>query len=380
MTLTDGMTIPVLPLAGEKMTYGEVLAHSGDFRCGIHLGDSTVDGLTVTFRAGLEKDGVVSPYGKAVSFDLTHYGAVAILVDPNGVVMGEYYKITDALGEAWDGDTVKLLTDATEVVAVPAGLEVTIDLNGKTLNGSIRAPNAYLTVKNGKIDNENASVSALEINAGTLNLVDVNIDSARHALRIDGAVVATINGGTYKSGIGEGTGSYHALNVSGTADVTVKGGTFVGPKGTSADSGAAVCVQSGSKVTIDGGDFSGGKNNTLVASGSLTVTGGTYDQDPAKYLPAGYATYMEGAGFGVMKCIKLDIKVIDNMPVIGYAESDVNGGTLILKATSTLDGTVTWTTITWAKDETLSDSDTVKDWVKPAEAEVYKFFTGGVAK
>ena len=63
--------------------------------------------------------------------------------------------------------------------------------------------------------------------------------------------------------------------------------------------------------------------------------------------------------------------------VIGYAEDDVkNGGTLILKATSTLDGTVTWKTITWDKDETLSDSDTVKDWVEPAEG--YKFFTGGV--
>ena len=379
MTLTDGMTIPVLALANKTLTYGEVLAHSGDFRCGIHLGDSTVDGLTVTFRAGLEKDGVVSPYGKAVSFDLTYYGAVAVLVDPNGDDIDVYYEITDALAEALNGDTVKLLTDATEMVTVPAGLEVTIDLDGKTLSGSILAPNANLTVKNGTIVNENADVSAIEINAGTLALANVEIESARHALRIDGNVVATIDGGTYKSGIGEGTGSYHALNVSGAADVTVKGGTFVGPKGTSADSGAAVCVQSGSKVTIDGGDFSGGKNNTLVASGSLTVTGGTYDQDPAKYLPAGYATYMEGAGFGVMKCIMLDIKVVDNMPFLGYAESDmVAGGTLILKATSTLDGTVTWTTITSTKDDALSTADGAKDWVKPAEG--YKFFTGGVAK
>ena len=77
-----------------------------------------------------------------------------------------------------------------------------------------------------------------------------------------------------------------------------------------------------------------------------------------------------------MKCIMLDIKVVDSKPVIGYAESDmVSGGKLILKATSTLDGTVTWTTITY---DAFSDSDTLKDWVKPAEG--YKFFTGGVAK
>ena len=378
ITLTDGMTIPVLPLAGEEMTYGEVLAYSGDFRCGIHLGESTVDGLTVTFRAGLEKDGVVSPYGKAVSFDLTYYGAVAVLVDPNGVVIDEYYEITDALAEALNGDTVKLLTDATEMVTVPEELEVTIDLDGKTLSGSILAPNANLTVKNGTIVNEDASVSAIEINAGELALVNVNIDSARHALRIDGTVVATINGGTYKSGIGEGTGSYHALNVSGAAEVTINGGTFIGPNGTTANSGAAVCVQSGSKVTIEGGDFSGGKNVTLQSAGTLTVKGGTYNQDPSDYLPAGYATYAAGTGFGVMKRIALDIKVIDNKPVIGYAEGDVNGGTLILKATSALDGTVTWTTITWTKDDTLSTADGVKDWVKPAEG--YRFFTGGVAK
>jgi hypothetical protein len=375
MTLTNGMTIAVLPLAGEAMKYGEVLADSGDFRCGIHLGDSTVDGLTVTFRAGLEKDGIVSPYGDALSFDLTYYGAVAVLVDPNGDMYGPFYTIAEALHEAWDGDTVKLLTDATEVVAVPEGLEVTIDLNGKTLSGSIRAPNAKLAVKNGTIVNENASVSAIEIKAGTLNLVDVNIDSARHALRIDGAVVATINGGTYKSCIGEGTGSYHALNVSGAAEVTVKGGTFVGPKGTSADSGAAVCVQSGSKVTIEGGSFSGGKNNTLASAGSLAVMGGTFDQDPTPYLPAGYESFAKNAAFGVMQRVALDIKVVDGQAYVGYAQNVT--GTLVLKATDSLAGTVTWTTVDYQPNPVLSDADAEKDWVAPAEG---FFFKGGVAK
>jgi hypothetical protein len=160
--------------------------------------------------------------------------------------------------------------------------------------------------------------------------------------------------------------------------VTIDGGEFVGPKGTTADSGAAINVKTGSTVEINGGTFKGGKNNTLAASGTLTVQGGSYDQDPSAYLPAGYASYAAGTGFGVMKSIKLDIKVVGNRPVIGYAEGDVNGGTLILKATSTLDGTITWTTITWTKDDALSTADGAKDWVKPREG--YKFFTGGVAK
>jgi hypothetical protein len=280
---------------------------------------------------------------------------------------------------AGDGDTIKLLADTTEKMTIPEGLTVTINLNTNQVNGSILAPNADLTVKNGKIVNTDTLVSAIEINAGTLNLENVDIDSARHALRIDGAVVATINGGTYRSGIGEGTGSYHALNVSGNATVTIKGGEFVGPNGTTANSGAAVCVQSGSTVTIEGGNFSGGKNVTLLSGGTLKVEGGTYNQDPSAYLSDGYAVYKTEFGFDVMKSIKLDIKVIGSEPFLGYAESDmVAGGTLILKATSTLDGTVTWTTITWTKDDALSTADGAKDWVKPAGD--YRFFTGGVRK
>jgi hypothetical protein len=371
----------MIPVLGSTLTYGEVCASADDFMCGIYLGDSTIDGLEVAFTAALQKneESRVIPFGDKVTFDLSYGGAVAIIVDANGDEYGPYYKIAEALNYVDNGDTVKLLVDTREVVTIPEELEVTIDLNGKKLNGSILARNANLTVENGTIVNENASVSAIEINAGTLNLVDVDIDSARHALRIDGNVVATIDGGTYRAGIGEGTGTYHALNVSGKATVTVDGGEFVGPKGaenTFADSGAAVNVQSGSTVTINGGTFKGGKNNTLSASGKLTLTvqGGSYDQDPSAYLPDGYAVYKTEFGFDVMKSIKLDIKVIDSKPVIGYDEDDVNGGTLILKATSTLDGTVTWTTIEY---ETLS-TDGAKGWVKPAEG--YKFFTGGVIK
>ena len=318
--LTNGMTIPVLALADETLTYGEVLEHSGDFRCGIHLGDSMVDGLAVTFTAGLEKNGVFSQLGDALSFDLTYSGAVAIIVAEDGEY-GPYYTVAEALAEAYDGETVKLLTDASEKVVVPDGLEVIIDLNGKTLNGSILAPNADLTVKNGAIVNTDASASALEINAGTLVLVDVNVDSAHYAVNVPAGANATIYSGNYTSENG----------------------------------------------------------STLAAVGSLTVTGGTFDQDPGAYLPAGYESYGAASGFGVMKRIALDIKVVDGMPVVGYDETVVtDGGKLVLKAVTTLDGSETWTTVTYTKDAELSTSDAVKDWVAPAEG--YQFFKGGVAK
>ena len=223
-------------------------------------------------------------------------GKYVVEATPVAVVGGTIYNNLQAAINAANGKTVYLQRNATTAqLTIPEGYVVTLDMQGKTLNGSILAPNAELTILNGSIVNPDKGTSALEINAGKLTLTNVNMDSARHALRIDGAVEATIDGGTYRGAIGTGTGTYHALNVSGAAKVTIKAGTFVGPKGTTADSGAAVNVQSGATVAIEGGSFSGGKNNTLAAKGNLTVTGGTYDQNPKAFLAYGYcAVYADG--------------------------------------------------------------------------------------
>jgi len=231
-------------------------------------------------------------------------GMYEVVAKPVASVAGtNYFNLQDAIDAAIaSGETVFLLRDV-ECGAVTVNGTVTIDLKGYTLTGSILAPNAELTIKNGSIVNPNASVSALEINAGKLKLTNVNMDSARHALRIDGAVEATINGGTYRGAIGTGTGTYHAVNVSGAANVTIKDGTFVGPKGTTADSGAAVNVQAGATVTIEGGNFSAGKNNTLAAKGTLTVYGGSYDQDPKAFLTYGYCAVLADGVYTVTEAV-----------------------------------------------------------------------------
>jgi len=203
-------------------------------------------------------------------------------------LIGEYTTITAAIAEARKGDTVKLIRDVSEEVTVADGKTVTIELDGKTLFGCFKPFEGNLTVSNGTIDNDNGDYSAIEINAGTLTLTDVNITSVRHGVRIDGAVNATINGGEYK--VDNDSGTRHAVNVSGAANVTIVDGTFVGPKGTTMDSGAAVNVQTGATVTIEGGSFSGGKNHTLSSDGILKVTGGTFDQDPTAYVADGYSS------------------------------------------------------------------------------------------
>ncbi len=210
-----------------------------------------------------------------------------------------YYSLQEAIDAANDGDIITLVADIKTVQNVTINKNVVVDLNGHTVNGAILPSNGDITVKNGWIKNTDNSQSAIEINSGKLNLANVNIESARHAVRIDGEVEAVIDGGTYKVVPVDGK-TVHAVNVSGNANVVIKNGEFIGPKGTVADSGAAVNVQEGSTVTIEGGTFTGGKNNTLATKGTLAIYGGIYDQDPSAYVVDGYKTSDKANNFYVV--------------------------------------------------------------------------------
>ena len=250
----------------------------GIFNENVNLAEEAPATLSVSEGAATFNGYIKLPASNVAFIDEDEDG---VLDDDEGV----YTSLGTAINAAND-KIVKLLADVSEEITIPEGNTVTIDLAGKTLNGCIKPSNpASLTIKNGSIVNTNASYSAIEVNAGELTLTNVNVDSARHAVRIDGTngtVTATIDGGEYT--LNATSGTRHAVNVSGAANVTITGGTFVGPKGTTMDSGSAVCVQAGATVTIEGGKFSGGKNATLGVSGEMTVTGGTFDQDPTAYL------------------------------------------------------------------------------------------------
>ena len=205
----------------------------------------------------------------------------------------EYYTLFDAVAAVQDGETktITMLRNTAEEFAIDnTTANITLDMATDTLTGAITPSKANLTINGGTINNENASYSAIEINAGTLVLNNVKVTSKRHGVRIDGNVTATINDGEYR--LSATSGTRHAVNVSGAANVTIKAGTFVGPAGTTMDSGSAVCVQSGATVTIEGGDFSGGKNATLGVSGTMIVKGGTFDQDVTAYCAEGYVCQM----------------------------------------------------------------------------------------
>ena len=227
-------------------------------------------------------------------------------VDINVEIKPDYnepaYEADELQKAAAFGGEVTLTEDVVLENPLEIQANMVLNLGGKTLTGVVTvAEGVQATIAGGKVVNNDKSVSGITSN-GNLTLDNVEIESARHALRVESGKVV-INGGTYKvAPISNST--LHALNVGDdntTAEVIIKGGTFIGPKGTMADSGSAVNVRNGSKVVIEGGNFSGGKKNTLSNAGTMTIKGGNFDQNPkAEWIAAGFKAVEKGSRYYVV--------------------------------------------------------------------------------
>ena len=244
---------------------------------------------------------------KSLDYDHPYY------YNTNGAVLGT--ASTNGLIEVLNGGIAEL--NHEEGIVINSGSEIKVDdsffsakskagtsvitnngkiaMNNTSFDGAIVSNvGAVVEIQGGTVTNTDKEHSAIE-STGTLTLEDVDITSARHAVRIEGGE-AVINGGTYQVS-GTAGMTTHAINVGGKATeakVTINGGTFIGPNGTAADSGSAVKVQNNAVVVINDGGFSGGKNDLLSADtangAKLTVYGGKFDQQvPAEYLAEGKA-------------------------------------------------------------------------------------------
>lgn len=250
---------------------------------GVQLGDSTVfvfvvppatyNGGTMTFTLYDNKGGYMtftpqSTYqlnrGDSQPFKLREYVA-------GGETINEANLIQEAIdaGQA----TYSLMSDLTmtagDTIKVPAGVEFTLDLNGKTLNGQgitdATVPDyldnyGTMTITNGKIvsanniesrrciyNREGATMTIDNVefvqtyetkgaainNAGTMTIENATVDSKYFSIWNEKNGDLTINGGTYncnsytednESESGQ-TFSYAVYNTGG-AKLTINGGTF----------------------------------------------------------------------------------------------------------------------------------------------------------
>ena len=209
--------------------------------------DSSIKNSTATTVTKGSDVTVAAPVGYAWNTDGTLVEAVAQIGD-NG-----YVTLAAAIAEAKDGDTVKLLKDVTENVEIAAGKELTLDLNGKTLNGGTVKGKAALT------------------NYGTITIKDSSTAKTGTIKRDD-------NGTT-------GETSYYVIRNQGT--MTIESGTVINNSGyrktnpTGSMIGSSlICngdCDEGGTLTIKGGTLT--QNNFIAikngALGVLHVTGGT---------------------------------------------------------------------------------------------------------
>lgn len=257
-------------------------------------------------------------------------GMAAQIVDADGNSVAAYATLADAIKAANAGDTVKLLADVTldAAVKVPAGMNVTLDLNGKKLSTTTKTGDAtrhYYAIDNygtftlrdssaeqsGEIRArgiENLGTGTMTIESGKIVAIDANGGAA-----IWNNANLTINGGTFVAEhVGASSDQYGPGCVYNNGTLTINGGTF-----TSANKRTYAIVSKAGTVTITPAD---GKNVTISgAHGGLGIDGGTAIINGGSYASSDY--------YGLY---------VSNDA--GTADVTVNGGTFTGKKYSVLIG------------------------------------------
>lgn len=213
----------------------------------------------------------------------------------------QYATIQEAVDAAKDGDTVRILADASECVEVEKAKSITLDLNSKTLTapedydendcGVIKiTAAANLNITNGTINSRlngtessrsecciyvskdaganvdatglslTGHMAAVNASSGTFrflgdkNKVETG-NNADCALLFDGSVKATIEGGEFKNGGLNNYADQGCVLLNGSATLDIKGGTF--------DDAISVKGDAAS-LTIEGGEFARANNASAV--------------------------------------------------------------------------------------------------------------------
>lgn len=238
-------------------------------------------------------------------------GMIAQVVDADGKSVKAFEKLSEAIEAAKDGDTVKLLADATEDVTIDKS--ITLDLGGKTLT------------------NTNAGKATVTIAKGATAIVkNGNVKGGDSYYDIQNNGTATFEGVI-------ATGNNVASLVDNFGTLTIKSGSYTGGLDT-------IKNEPGATLTITGGDFtlekgtSNGFTGVVFNYGTLTITGGTFTQAD-KNAPYGQAqvihtdksgatapsTKIEGGTFENLYTAKQAMVVRETNAAAGATQ--VSGGT-----------------------------------------------------
>ena len=235
-----------------------------------------------------------------------------------------YESLTEAVAAAEDGQTVRLLADATEDVVISKS--ITLDLGGKTLTNTnagkatISVQSGTVTVKNGNVvggtsyynievtKGSNANLTLTDVTAtagntgssmidnyGTLTITSGTYTGGLNVVKSEEGSVLNISGGTFTRETAPRWGITGTVLVYGTTTIT--GGTF-NEKSTSTNARVVVTgrVNGYASITyVKGGTFNGNGNNVFhhlspaQADDSFEVLGGTCNTSiPDYYCAEGF--------------------------------------------------------------------------------------------
>lgn len=234
-------------------------------------------------------------FSSAVSADLCAEGCtpIANTDGTHSVASGVAYvagkgfdTLQAAIDAAQDGETVTLLTDATEDATIAAGKNITLDLGGKTLTNTNAgkatltiAKGATATVKNGSIVGGTGYYTIDSYGTATLEDVTAtagNTDASM--IRNDGTL--TIESGSYSGGL-------NVVKSEEDSTLNINGGRFELSYATSGYTGVVFAY---GNTTITGGEFVQSLTTTgrwnhpqVIATGMVEghpsftkITGGTF--------------------------------------------------------------------------------------------------------
>ena len=180
---------------------------------------------------------------------------VAQIIAANGSSVKAYNVLADAIAAAEAGQTVTLLADATEDVAI--NKNITLDLGGKTLTNT-NAGKATISVSNGAT----ATVKGGFVVGGT-SYYNIEVTKGSNANLTLEDVTAT-------------AGNTGSSMIDNWGTLTITSGTYTGGLD-------VVKSEEGSKLTITGGTFTldfatEGYTGVVFAYGDTTITGGEFIQ------------------------------------------------------------------------------------------------------
>lgn len=257
----SGNAVQVVEQASQSYTFDEETGAE------YWSGSLNASPTTVFYDGGVEgKTGIVLP----------------LVAEVNGY---QYPTLSSAISAATENATVKLLKDTAETVTISKDKTLTLDLNGKTLSGSMKVI-GNLTIQDSATGGTISNTGKIPVDGGRLTLksgtISVKDDYGVYVLN---GGSATINGGTISS-------KYSALagnNTTGDMNFEVTGGTLT------AKEGPAIYMPGQITMNISGGTLNGGislrMGQITISGGTINATNGTIDAPQNFYNYSGNAAF-----------------------------------------------------------------------------------------